>query len=85
MFVGMEATVMDYREEWEYLLGKITDLRKERGLSIQALADIANMERASISRIENGKVNSITFETLCRIAEALEVAPGDLVRNSQNL
>ena len=76
---------MDYREEWEYLLGKITDLRKERGLSIQALADIANMERASISRIENGKVNSITFETLCRIAEALEVAPGDLVRNSQNL
>jgi DNA-binding Xre family transcriptional regulator len=77
---GMKVAVMEYRDEWKYLREKITRLRKGRGMSIQALADYANMDRSSLSRIESGKVASITFETLCKIAEALEVPPGELVR-----
>ncbi len=71
---------MGYEEEWIYVRNKITELRKARGWSIQALADYANIDRADISRIESGKTNGIYFSTLCRIAEALEVAPGELVR-----
>ena len=74
---------MEYEKEWEYVRGMITKLRLERGWSIQALADYADIDRSSLSRLESGmNVTGIYFKTLCRIAEALEVAPGDLVRRS---
>jgi transcriptional regulator with XRE-family HTH domain len=71
---------MSYEEEWKYVSNRITELRKERGWSIQALADYSNIERADLSRIESGKANGIYFSTLCKIAEALDVPPGELVR-----
>jgi transcriptional regulator with XRE-family HTH domain len=71
---------MTYQEEWDYVRARITELRKARGLSIQALADIADIERPSLSRLESGRAGGIHFTTLCKIAEALGVAPGDLVR-----
>ena len=74
---------MEYEKEWEYVRGRITQLRKEKGWSIQALADYANIERSSLSRLESGKnATGIYFTTLCRIAEALEVPPGELVRKN---
>lgn len=71
---------MEYEREWKYVRERIKKLRKERGLSIQALADYANIDRSSLSRIESGHATGIYFTTLCRIAEALEVPPGELVR-----
>jgi DNA-binding Xre family transcriptional regulator len=71
---------MGYQEEWKYVRSRITELRKARGWSIQALADYADMDRSNLSYIESGKANGIFFTTLCKIAEALEVSPGDLVR-----
>ncbi len=73
---------MEYEEEWKYVRNKITELRKARGWSIQALADYADMDRSNMSYIESGKANGMYLSTLCKIAEALEVAPGDLVRKS---
>jgi DNA-binding Xre family transcriptional regulator len=71
---------MEYEEEWRFVREKITELRKARGMSIQALADYANIDRSNLSYIESGKAKGMYFSTLCDIAEALEVTPGELVR-----
>ena len=49
----------------------ISELRKQRGMTQQQVADIAQMQRNHISRIESGKY-SVGFDTLQTIAEALD-------------
>ena len=49
----------------------ISDLRKQRGMTQQQVADIAQMQRNHISRIEAGRY-SVGFDTLQTIAEALD-------------
>ena len=49
---------------------RIADLRKQRGMTQQDLADITGNQRNHISRIESGKY-SVGFDTLQAIAEAL--------------
>lgn len=50
---------------------KIRDERKKKGLTQEMLAQQIGMQRAHISRIEQGKC-STGFDLLQRIAEALE-------------
>ena len=49
----------------------ISQLRKQRGMTQQQVADIAQMQRNHISRIEAGRY-SVGFDTLQTIAEALD-------------
>ena len=49
---------------------RIAQLRKDRGMSQQALADATGIQRCHISRIEMGRY-SVGFDTLQNIAEAL--------------
>lgn len=56
----------------------LREVREQKGLSIQGLADIADLDRSNLSNIENGKVE-ISLCTLYAIAEALEVDPGSLL------
>ena len=49
----------------------IAELRKQRGMTQQQVADIAQMQRNHISRIEQGRY-SVGFDTLQAIAEALD-------------
>ena len=59
------------REEERLRIGqRIADLRKQRGITQQTLADLTGMQRNHISRIESGKY-SVGFDTLPAIAEAL--------------
>lgn len=55
----------------------IRALREELGLSQEALADAAGIDRSHMSRIERGKRN-VSFLNICRIAEALGRKPSDL-------
>ncbi|MCM5529751.1 helix-turn-helix domain-containing protein [Parasegetibacter sp. NRK P23] len=78
----MPATRSYYRNE-EFLrqIGlKIKALRKEKGLSQEALAFKCNdMDYSQINRMERGVVNfSVSY--LFIIAEALEVSPEELLR-----
>jgi transcriptional regulator with XRE-family HTH domain len=57
----------------------LREVREEKGVSIQALADIADLDRSNLSNIENGKVE-ISLCTIYAIAEALGVAPADLLK-----
>lgn len=49
----------------------LSELRKQRGMTQQHVADIAQMQRNHISRIEAGRY-SVGFDTLQTIAEALD-------------
>ena len=60
------------KEEERLRIGQnIADLRKQRGMTQQHVADITGNQRNHISRIESGKY-SVGFDTLQTIAEALD-------------
>lgn len=65
----------DYYKKLGY---RINQIRKEKGLTQEQLAYKSDVERAKISRIENGN-EDFYFKTLLKIAEALEVKPCDLL------
>ena len=61
------------------LLGKkIRSLRKEAGLSQEALAYESGLDREYVGKIERGEKN-ITVVKLLQISDALEISMGDLI------
>jgi transcriptional regulator with XRE-family HTH domain len=63
-------------------MDELRRIRKERGLSQQRLADLANVDKVTIVHIEGGKV-SPKVETLAKLAAALGVELGDLFPKAQ--
>lgn len=62
--------IFDEIEERQRIGQRIAELRKEKGLTQQDIADRTGIQRNHISRIEAGKY-SVGFDTLQSIAEAL--------------
>ncbi len=61
----------------------IATVRKMRGLSQEKLAEKANVSRSLISTIEApGIAHSFSMEAFFDIADALDVAPEDLLKAS---
>lgn len=58
---------------------KILERRKTLGLTQDALADYANIDRTYIGYIENGKQN-MTLAMLCKIANVLDIPLIDLLK-----
>ena len=56
----------------------IRALRKEKGLSQDVLSWLAVIARTHLTMIENGSKHA-NFETLWRLATALELRPSELV------
>lgn len=56
----------------------IRAIRDGLGLSQEALADAAGIDRSHMSRIERGKRN-VSFLNICRIADALGQPPSSLL------
>lgn len=67
---GQNKGTMDKEQERQRIGQRIANLRKEKGMTQQGLADIVGMQRNHISRIEAGKY-SVGFDTLQAIADAL--------------
>ena len=57
----------------------IRQLRKAKGLSQEALADMAGLHRTYIGGIERGERN-VSFANIVRIAEALNVETSRIVK-----
>jgi len=55
--------------------------RKESGLSQEALADAAGIDRSHMGKIERGERN-VTLLNLVRVARALQTRPSSLLLNS---
>jgi len=69
--------------DFKKLFGKrLRELRLARGLSQEALAHEADLDRTYVSSCERGKRN-ISLENLYRLSAALGVKPEDLVRQPQ--
>jgi len=56
----------------------VRQLREARGLSQQQLADLSDLARKTIVRIENG--DSTTFDVMVSLARGLEISLEELVR-----
>ena len=62
-----------------YAVGRaIRAARKEKGLSQDVLSGFAGIARSHLSMIETG-YKQANFETIWRIAEALDMRPNELV------
>jgi transcriptional regulator with XRE-family HTH domain len=57
---------------------RVRELRAQRGLTLQALADMTGLSASLLSLVERGKT-SPSIGTLVAVAHALEVHMGDLV------
>lgn len=60
-------------EYWELrkTFAAMKSLREQQGLSISDMAERTGMDRAMISRLENGQINNPTLATVGRYAKAL--------------
>ncbi len=56
----------------------LTQLRKDRGLSMRQLAAASGLEYSQVQRIEKGKVN-FAFTTLTALAQGLEMELSELL------
>ena len=62
-----------------FAVGKATrTLRKEKGISQDVLSGFAGIARTHLTMIENG-TKQANFETIWKIANALEVSPHEIV------
>ena len=59
---------------------RIRNFRKEKGLSQEELADIANLHATYIGQLERGEKNA-TLESIEKVANALEISLEDLFRS----
>ena len=58
---------------------KISMLRKEKGMSMATLAERTGISQPTISKYENGIVQTIDRNKLLKIAESLDVTIDDLI------
>lgn len=56
---------------------RIKELREEKGYTLEEIDALCDIDPSDFSKIEKGKAN-ITFRTLIKISEALEVKPKEL-------
>ena len=68
----------------EYILGQnIRKYRLKKGWSQKQLSDAVDIDRADISKYENGTKGEMGFKTLKKFATALEVGTGNLLAEKE--
>jgi HTH-type transcriptional regulator / antitoxin HipB len=65
-----EREKFDAKVQAGVIAGQLKELRKQKNLTQQQLADMVGMDKGGISKIEKGTRN-LTIETINRIAHAL--------------
>ena len=73
----MSITAENLLEIQKKLGIRIRELRKQQGLSQLDLATRCDLEKTSISRVENGRTN-LTLKTLLLITDGLQIELADI-------
>lgn len=63
---------------------RIRELRRQKGLSQEALASEANLDRSYMGRVERGE-NNITLINVFKISDALNVDPSLLFKGIEKV
>ena len=58
----------------------LDQLLLDRGMSLTQLAEAVGMTMANLSILKTGKAKAIRFSTLCKLCQALNCQPGDLLK-----
>jgi len=80
MSFKLKGIVMDINKVFGQVL---RDLRRGKGLSQESLAFECDLDRTFISLLERG-LRQPSLKTLYKLAEALEMAPSDLLIEVEN-
>jgi transcriptional regulator with XRE-family HTH domain len=67
---------MDFRQ---VVATNLRRMRRAKGLSQEGLAWETGVNRSYMAKVETGKT-WVGLEIICKLADALEVEPGDLLR-----
>lgn len=59
---------------------RIDVMLAERKMKAKDLADAMGLTEAQLSKIRNGHMKGIKFDTLDRLCDLLDCEPGDLIR-----
>ena len=59
-------------------------LRKQRGLSQEKLARLANISLNTLTKIESGFAKKLTIQTVVKLAKALKVSLDELVKDKSS-
>lgn len=73
------AELRGYSQQLTELGKQVATSRRRRGMSQSALADASGVNRVTISRLERGLLD-VGVLRLLAVAEALDCAPGELLR-----
>ena len=57
---------------------RLKELRTERGISQEELAEKSGISRATLSKIENNEEANVNTRTIAKLAEIFEVRPSDI-------
>ena len=63
---------------------RIRSLRKKKGLTQEELASRLGLQKSAVAKYENGRVTNIKRATLFKMAEILEVSPGELMYGKED-
>lgn len=77
-FAEMSTKKTHEMQEWKTAPNRLRALRHGRGLSLKRLAEIANVSKLTVIRIEAGK-SSPRYHTIEKLAQALCVDPCEMV------
>ena len=70
---------MAARDPLKLFSDRLREMREKRGISQQKLSELAGLNRNYVSDVERGRRNPC-LNNIVKLAEALDVAPGELFR-----
>lgn len=62
----------------EQMKNRLKELRIERGISQEELAELCGISRATLSKIENNEEVNVNTRTIAKLADAFNVNPSEI-------